>query len=189
MLKAYEVMTHTLTVCTPDTSVAEAAGLMRDHDIGNILIVEDGKLRGIVTDRDLAVQALTGNCDPLQTPVRKFMHANVFTGESDWSLARVAKTMARHQIRRLPILQDNQLVGIVSLGDLASHEDRKHTVIKMLNEISEPLNGSGGMHLGSIRTWIGLSAAVLGTSMMAWFTWNLTHKRQREKIARNRIAA
>ena len=59
MLKAYEVMTHALATCTPDASVAEVAAIMRDRDIGDVLIVEDNKLRGIVTDRDLALQALT----------------------------------------------------------------------------------------------------------------------------------
>ena len=73
MSKAYEVMTHALATCAPDESVANVAAIMRDRDIGNVLVVEDGNLRGIVTDRDLALQALTGRDDPLLTPIQKFM--------------------------------------------------------------------------------------------------------------------
>jgi CBS domain-containing protein len=111
MLKAYEVMTHTLTTCTPETSVAQVAALMRDRDIGNVLIVEDNKLRGIVTDRDLALQALTSQDDAQQTPVRKYMTTQPITGEATWNLERVAETMAKHQIRRLPIVEAGQLVA------------------------------------------------------------------------------
>ena len=70
MLKAYEVMTHPLAMCAPDASVTDVAATMRDRDIGDVLIVEDGKLRGIVTDRDLTLQGLTGQDDPRQTPIR-----------------------------------------------------------------------------------------------------------------------
>jgi CBS domain-containing protein len=71
MLKAYEVMTRALAICTPETTITQAAAIMRDRDIGNVLVVDDGKLRGILTDRDLAINALTGEVDPLQTPISK----------------------------------------------------------------------------------------------------------------------
>src|SRR5512137_1748210 len=98
MLKAHEVMTQALATCAPDASVAQVAAIMRDRDIGDVLVMEDGKLCGIVTDRDLAVQALTGKDDPLLTPISKFMSTKIVTGEAAWSLEQVAKTMARHQI-------------------------------------------------------------------------------------------
>jgi CBS domain-containing protein len=138
MLKAYEVMTHALATCAPDASVAHVAGLMRDRDVGDVLVVENGNLSGIVTDRDLALQALTGEYDPLETPIHKFMNTKVVTGEADWSMKQVAKSMAKHQIRRLPIVQDGQLVGIVSLGDVARFEDRKAVVSNSLQAISTP---------------------------------------------------
>src|SRR5512133_1805474 len=135
MSKANEVMTRALATCAPDASVAHVAAMMRDRDIGNMLVVEDGRLRGIVTDRDLALQALTGKDDPLQTPISKFMSTKVVTGEAPWSLEQVAKTMAKQQIRRLPIVQKGQLVGIVSLGDLARYEARRDVVTKSLRAI------------------------------------------------------
>ena len=117
MAKAYEVMTKSLAVCHPDDSAALAASIMKDRDIGNVLVVEDGQLRGIVTDRDLVVNGLAHEDNLLNSPVSKYMSSDVITGESDWSLNKIAKTMARHQVRRLPILQNGQVAGIISLGD------------------------------------------------------------------------
>src|SRR5512135_1892707 len=142
MLKAYEVMTHPLATCAPEASVTDVAAIMRDRNIGDVLIVEEGKLRGIVTDRDLTLQALTGQDDPQQTPIRKYMSTKVITGEPTWDLKQVTSVMAKHQIRRLPIVQAGNLVGIVSLGDVARYEDQKHVVAESLQAISEPAGSS-----------------------------------------------
>ena len=139
MLKAYEVMTHPLAMCAPDANVTDVAATMRDRDIGDVLILEDGKLHGIVTDRDLALQALTGQDDPRQTPIRKYMSPKVVTGEPAWDLEQESSVMAKHQIRRLPIVQDGKLVGIVSLGDVARYEGRKDVVTGLLQAISSPI--------------------------------------------------
>jgi len=185
MLNAYDVMTHTLATCAPDANLANVTAIMRDRDIGDVLVVEDGKLLGIVTDRDLALQALTGRDDPLQTPVRKFMSSEVVTGEASWSLEQVAKVMAKHQIRRLPIVQDGQLVGIISLGDLAQRDDRKDDVANSLQAISTPINISDSGRSGHGITVIGFALAALVTTIMAWLTWNhsgqVLRKKQMEK--------
>jgi CBS domain-containing protein len=172
MSKAYEVMTHALATCAPDANVAHVAAIMRDRDVGNVLVVEDGKLCGIVTDRDLALQALTGKDDPLQTPISKFMSTKVVTGETVWSLERVAKVMARHQVRRVPIVQDGQLVGIVSLGDVARREPRRGVVTKSLRAVSTPTDvfeAGRSRHGGAL---IGIGLAAMATSVIAWLTWN-----------------
>jgi len=187
MSKAYEVMTHALATCAPDASVAHVAAVMQNRDIGNILVVEDGKLCGIVTDRDLALQALTGKDDPLQTPIRKFMSTKVVTGEATWNLAHVAKIMAKHKIRRLPIIQDGQLVGIVSLGDVARHEDRKSVVTKSLQAISTPPGISVSRRLGPSGALIGFTMAALATTAMAWLTWNRSGQALRNRMAENNL--
>jgi len=181
MLNAYDVMTHTLATCAPDANLAHVTAIMRDRDIGDVLVVEDGKLLGIVTDRDLALQALTGRDDPLQTPVRKFMSSQVVTGEATWSMEQVAKVMAKHQIRRLPIVQDGQLVGIVSLGDLAQQEVQKDVVAKSLQAISTPINPSDSGRSGHGTTVIGFALAALAATMMAWLTWNHSGQALRKK--------
>jgi CBS domain-containing protein len=186
MLKAYEVMTHPLATCAPDTNVTDVAAIMRDRDIGDVLIVEDGKLRGIVTDRDLTLQALTGQDDPTQTPIHKYMSTKVVTGEPGWDLEQVINVMAKHQIRRLPIVQDGKLVGIISLGDVARYEDQNHVVAKSLQAISEPAGVSSYEHLrrgGVLTAMVALAMAAVAATVMAWLTWNHSGQALRKQIA------
>ena len=165
MRKASDVMTRSLTTCAPNTPVSEVAAMMRDRDIGDVLVVDHGQLRGIVTDRDLAVQALTGSESPQQSPVRKYMSKSVVTGHPDWRLDKVAGVMARHQIRRLPIVRDGQVAGIVSLGDVARHSEKKQTVAQSLEAISATARArsSGGIRHAAQLTalaMLGLGAAL-----------------------------
>jgi CBS domain-containing protein len=187
MQRAHEVMTHALATCAPDATVAQVAGIMRDRDVGSVLVVEDGKLRGIVTDRDLAMQALTGNDHPLQTPIHKFMSAKVVTGDTGWSLERVAETMAKHQIRRLPIVQDGQLAGIVSLGDVARHEGRMSVVVRLLRTISTPTGVSARGRSGLGGAIAGLSLAGLAASVLAWLAWNHNGRTLREQVSKSQF--
>jgi len=184
MLKAYDVMTHTLATCTPETSVAQVAALMRDRDIGNVLIVEENKLRGIVTDRDLTLHALTSQDDAHQTPVRKYMTTQLITGEATWNLERVAEIMAKHQIRRLPIIEAGQLVGIVSLGDVARHITRQDVIAKSLQAISAPIDISAAGRPSGGRALIGFAVAALG-AMMAWLTLNRSGRTSRKQLAKS----
>jgi CBS domain-containing protein len=187
MLKAYDVMTRPLATCAPETSVTDVAAIMRDRDIGDVLIVEAGKLRGIVTDRDLALQALTGQDDPRQTPIHKYMSTKVITGESTWSLEQVSKIMAQHQIRRLPIVQDGLVVGIVSLGDVALKSDQQGAVAKSLQAISAPIGIAAPHRSVSGGSLIGLMLAALVTGVMAWLTWNRSGQTFRKQLAKTEL--
>ncbi len=185
MLKAHDVMTHTLATCAPDTTVSQAAAIMAARDIGNVLVVEDGKLRGIVTDRDLALKALTGPENPLQAPVSRFMSTDVVTAESHWNLHQLADVMARHQIRRLPILKAGQLVGIVSLGDVARYENREDVVSDSLESISSP----HGMVHSSMRPerspFLGLLMVALTGIMIGWLTLSPSGRKMRKQISKS----
>jgi CBS domain-containing protein len=187
MSKAVDVMTHKVATCTPNTSVTQAAAMMRDRDIGDVLIVEDGKLRGIVTDRDIALRGLNGEDDPLITPIKKLMTTRVITGEVDWSLERVAKVMAKHQIRRLPIVRDGQVVGIISLGDVALHETQKDVVTQSLQAISTPSGISLRQRPGFSRALLGVAFGALATTALAMFTWNRSNKSQRRQFTRSEL--
>ncbi|NTU64370.1 MAG: CBS domain-containing protein [Chloroflexi bacterium] len=186
MLKAFEVMSRPLATCAPDTNVTDVAAIMRDRDIGDVLIVEDGKLRGIVTDRDLTLQALTSQDDPRQTPVSKYMSTKIVTGESTWNLTQVSSVMAEHQIRRLPIVQDGKLVGIISLGDVARYEDQTHVVAKSLQAISEPLGISSSLRFGrsgALSAVTAFALAAMATTVIAWLTWNHSGQALRKQIS------
>lgn len=137
MKKARDIMTGTLVTCAPEVPVGDAARLMRDRNTGDVLVAQDGKLLGIVTDRDIALRMAAADKDP-QAPVREAMTTHIITGQADWNINKIAETMGKHQIRRLPILDDGMLVGIVSLGDLALRDRHEERAGKSLKEISEP---------------------------------------------------
>jgi len=190
MMKAYEVMTHPLALCEPEASVADVAATMRDRNIGDVLIVEDGKLRGIVTDRDLAIRALTGQDDPRQTPIRKVMSTKVITGEPAWDLKQVTGVMAKHQIRRLPIVQAGKLLGIISLGDVAQYENQKQAVAESLQAISEPAGVSSVKRLGRGGTMTAVATLALAagaTAVMAWLTWNHSGQALRKQMSDSEV--
>jgi CBS domain-containing protein/gas vesicle protein len=186
MKKAYEVMTHTLATTSPNASVSTVASIMRDRNIGDVLIMEDGKLRGIVTDRDLAIQALTGTKDPLNAPISDFMNSHVVTGEYDWSLERVAAEMAKHQIRRLPIFQKDQLVGIISLGDVAMYEKKDAVVSRSLEAISNPIPVTGrASKMGGALLPFMLGTVV--TALVLYLTMNQNGKQLRKQLEKSNV--
>jgi CBS domain-containing protein len=136
MVRAYDIMTRAVATVTPKTPVTEVARLMRDLNIGDVLVVDDGQLCGIVTDRDLTLQVLTNGANS-KSPIEPYMTKDVVTGHPDWSLEQVAAVMGNHQVRRLPIVHDGSVVGIVSLGDVALHTPKRDTVAQSLRNISE----------------------------------------------------
>ncbi len=161
MLQARDVMTEALATCSPLDTVAQAARLMRNRNIGDVLVTDDGRLVGIVTDRDIALRVTAKGRDPDQVTVHDVMSTRVQAGEPDWDLDQIAKTMGKHQIRRLPIAENGVPVGIVSLSDIALHHDRKSHVSKSLKEISET---RGTHRLHSVER--SLQRATLGLGLM-----------------------
>ncbi len=160
-MQARDVMTGSIIDCSPTVTVAKAAKLMRDRKTGDVLVTDEGKIAGILTDRDIAVRVTAKSLDPDQVLVRDVMSTRVRTGEPSWDLDKIAQTMGKHQIRRLPIAENGVPVGIVSLSDVALHNGRKSHVAKSLKEISE----SHGTHrLHPVKR--GLLLVILGLSLV-----------------------
>ena len=132
-----EIMTPNPKTASPDTPISEVAQMMKDEDVGSIPVVEDGRLVGIVTDRDLTIQALAER-RPHDAPVRDFMTARPETATPDTTIHSAAQIMQDHQIRRLPICEGDRLVGIVSLGDLAVDTESEGLKAETLEEVSTP---------------------------------------------------
>ena len=116
-------------VVTPDPVTIEATGtvrdaaeLMRAGDIGDVVVVEDGRLVGIVTDRDLVVRVLAIGGGP-DDPVRQACSQNLVTVTPTDTIERAAQLMADNAVRRLPVVVDDAVVGIVSIGDLTVERD------------------------------------------------------------------
>ncbi|MFC6422537.1 CBS domain-containing protein [Ornithinimicrobium tianjinense] len=120
MTTAREIMTAAMHTVTEDQSLAEAATLMRDQGVGALpVLAADGSLRGIVTDRDLVVRGLAEGADPASTTVGSLAQGIVSTITPDEDVDRIIDTMGDQQIKRLPVLEDGRLVGMISESDLA----------------------------------------------------------------------
>ena len=119
-----DVMTFDPITCKASAPVTSAARLMRDRDIGDVLIEDDdGLLRGIVTDRDIVVRCVADERDPSQVTLSEICSDELVTVTPDTELSEAVEFMRRSAVRRLPVVDAGQAVGIVSIGDLAIEED------------------------------------------------------------------
>ena len=127
--------THVLSI-GPEATVLDAAVLMNEHKIGSLLVTDGGRLAGIITERDILQRVVARRRDPAATPVREVMTAEVVCGGPDTTLDEVRGSMKNRRIRHLPILDgDEQLLGMVSIGDLNAHQARDQEVtIHVLHE-------------------------------------------------------
>jgi CBS domain-containing protein len=118
-----EVMTRNPRTVDASSPVAEAAKLMREGDIGSVIVTDGNKVTGIVTDRDVAIRAVAMDRDPKSTPVREVCSPEAVTLSPDDSVGDALQVMRQRDVRRVPVVEGNQPVGIVTLGDLAVDRD------------------------------------------------------------------
>jgi CBS domain-containing protein len=118
-----DLMTANPTICRPDATARDAAELMRDQDIGDVLVQEGGGSLGIVTDRDIVTRAVAAGRDPTEVRLAEICTFNVETVNVDTPINDVIKLMSDKAIRRVPVIEGSKPVGIVALGDLAVDRD------------------------------------------------------------------
>lgn len=137
-----EVMESRLEVIEPNQTLADAARKMRDADVGSLPVVEDAKLIGMVTDRDIVIRCVAEGADPKATSVRAATSQDVVHCLADQSVEDASKIMAAAKVRRLPVIDhDRRLVGIVALGDI-SRDGSSTEAGEALYDISEPTQRS-----------------------------------------------
>jgi CBS domain-containing protein len=130
-----DVMTKNPRTASPKDSLEAVATIMRDEDTGVVPLVENGKLIGIVTDRDIVIRCVAdGNFKAKATDASS---EDLITVTADMSIADAADLMAEHQIRRLPVVEGERLIGIVSLGDIAVKEGKDKRTGDTLEDISQ----------------------------------------------------
>src|SRR6266498_2419080 len=140
-MKIREIMSTEIKKATPDNTLVDIAAMMRDEDIGALPVVQDGELRGIITDRDIVIRAIAEGKEPSITTVQEVLSEEVESVEPDDDIEEAADVMAAHQIRRLPVVEDGKLIGMVSLGDISvKHEEG--TAAHALEEVSEGVKAS-----------------------------------------------
>ena len=130
-----DVMTTDLITVRPDSTAVDAARAMRDNNIGPVLVVDGDEICGILTDRDITVEAVAAGKDPSTTKVIDLCTANVQTVTPDTSISEAVQLMKDNSIRRLPVVENGRPVGIVSLGDLTTDID-SNTAGRMIHDIS-----------------------------------------------------
>ena len=140
-MKVSEVMTRDVQTVRPDQPVQDAASFMLSADAGSIPVAHEGRLIGMITDRDIAVRGVAKGHGP-DTPVRELMTDDVICAREDDDIDEVASKMSQAQVRRLPVIDSQErLCGIVSLGDLSREAD-EDCAAEALQAVSEP----GGRH-------------------------------------------
>jgi CBS domain-containing protein len=134
-------MTARPRCAAPDTPLTQVAELMQAEDVGAIPILDGDLLVGMITDRDIIVRAIAQGKDPRGMPTREISSGELVTVGPDHDLADALQLMAEHQVRRLPVVDDeNRLVGVVSQADVAL-EAKDRSVGEMVAEISKPPQG------------------------------------------------
>lgn len=132
-----ELMNPMVVTIEPGSSAALAARLLSRHNVGALPVCSaDKRLRGVVTDRDIVLRCVAAEEDPAQTPVRDIMTRYPTAADPEMDCRAAAHLMARHQIRRLPVVEQGKLVGILSLGDLAGSRQFDMEAAQALSEIS-----------------------------------------------------
>jgi len=133
------LMTREVAVVSPTDSVRSAADVLKRLNIGSAPVCNGRSLVGMITDRDIAVRAVADGRDPLNTPVEQVMTRDVVYCFEDQDVQEVADAMSASQVRRMPILnRQHELVGIVSLGDLAVDVADDEMSGEVLEEVSQP---------------------------------------------------
>ncbi|GAA3600642.1 CBS domain-containing protein [Nonomuraea rosea] len=117
-----DVMTSHPATVEAEQPVSVAAALMRDNDAGAVIVNDNGRMQGIITDRDIATRVVADDKGP-ETPVREACSSSVEAIGPDTSIDQAVQLMRSHAVRRLPVVEDGRAVGIVSLGDLAVERD------------------------------------------------------------------
>jgi CBS domain-containing protein len=131
-----DVMTNNPTTCEPSATLVDAAKVIAREDVGSVPIVESGRLVGIVTDRDIVVRAVAEGRDVTSTTVKDVASKDLVTVTPDEDLDRALQLMGQRQVRRIPVVESDQVVGIVSQADVARAVDEEKTG-EVVQQISE----------------------------------------------------
>ena len=140
-MKLRDIMTKQVIRIAPEETVAVAARTLAHYNIGSLPVCSsDGRLQGVVTDRDIVTRCLAANRSAANTTVREVMTTQLVTAGADMDVSLAAGLMGRRQIRRLPILENERLCGMVSLADMATAEACSIDAGDALTEISGGLS-------------------------------------------------
>ena len=137
-MKVREIMTKDVAYVNPMANITEAAQIMQKHNIGSVPVCDKSGVVGIITDRDIVIRNVAHGENPQNTIVKDVMTSNVTTVTPDMDIKQVSEIMSQSQIRRLPVVENNMIVGIVALGDIATDKRFDIEASEALTDISRP---------------------------------------------------
>jgi CBS domain-containing protein len=143
MTTVAEVMTPGVESTTSSQALRDAAGIMREGDFGSMPVVDEGRLVGVLTDRDIVVRGVAEGLDPTVCRVGDVASRDPVTVTPDQDLDEAMELMAHHRVRRLPVVSDGRLVGVISQADVALGAKESKTG-KVVEEISQPTSVARG---------------------------------------------
>lgn len=140
-MKVRELMTSPVIQIGEEESVSVAARTLAHYNVGMLPVCgREGQLCGILTDRDIVTRCLAANRSPENTSVKEIMTGQVLTAQPDMDTSAAAHLMGRQQVRRLPVLENGKLCGMLSLGDLANREESVFDATDALSEITSNIS-------------------------------------------------
>lgn len=139
-MKVKEIMTKDVACVQPDDTIEQAAKIMKQHGCGSIPVCWGNKLEGVVTDRDIAMRCVADGKDGKQQKVKEIMTGAPATGQPEMDVNEAARLMSERQIRRLPILENDSLVGYLALGDISVEPASQSSAGEALSGISRQTN-------------------------------------------------
>lgn len=142
-MKIKDIMTKTVASINANDSVENAAKLMKEYNIGSVPVCNGEEVIGVITDRDIAIRGASNGKNMNNEKVRGIMSSNPVLGTPDMEVNDAARIMSERQVRRLPVVENNNLVGVVSLGDLAIEPKCNNRAGEALSNISEPCSPRG----------------------------------------------
>ena len=144
-LRCRDIMTRNVTTCLRNTPISEVARTMRDQDVGAVPVIgNDGKLEGIITDRDIVVSGLTSDKNDAEILAEDCMSTDLYTANQNDRLVDVINEMGDHQVRRIPVVDSrDRLVGIISMADIAVETNKDRELTEALKDVSQPSSWLG----------------------------------------------
>jgi CBS domain-containing protein len=137
-MKVKDLMSKNVAAVSPDTSLEEVARMMKEMNIGSVPVCNSGRVVGIVTDRDIIVRELAMGKNPVTTRVEDVMTYGISTASPDMDIHDAAQLMSDKQVRRLPVVENERLVGMIAIGDMAVRSKLEDDAGEALSDISKP---------------------------------------------------
>lgn len=140
-MKAKEIMTKQVVSVGTDSTVTEAAKKMQSADIGSLPVEENHQLVGMITDRDIVLRSIATNNDPNQTRCEQIMSTDIVAVSPDSSIEEIAGLMSNQQIKRIPVVEQQRVIGMISLKDVSQASNLQREAGSVLNNITETTGG------------------------------------------------